>query len=86
MNYTTVFHVLDVADIPPLTPAQAKDLLNDLFKCGYETVSDQKTQELLSNIHLIQMNLINKHSVELSFGICSNWIQITDHGKKTRLG
>jgi hypothetical protein len=60
MNRTTVFHVLDVADHPSLTPAQAKDLLKDLFQCGYETVSDEKAQELLSNINLIQINLINK--------------------------
>jgi hypothetical protein len=59
MNNTTVFHIIDVATVPPLTPAQAKELLNELFKCGYETVSDQKAKELLSNIDLIQKNYMN---------------------------
>jgi hypothetical protein len=62
MQPSTVFHCLylDVGHFEVLTPVQAKALLHDAFQCGYETCTDQKAREVLSNISLVQKNLISK--------------------------
>jgi hypothetical protein len=62
MQPSTVFHYLylDVGDFEVLTPVQAKDKLHDALTCGIETCTDQKAREVLSNIDLIQKNLICK--------------------------